>query len=206
MRVFAYYIFFIVFSVSACSGCAISLYRHEPDRAEDIGKLYAGDQKERTYPKELKNVKQLLLRNLSTPLDRGYIFLDLLEEGLRITISADYLFDYGKSLISKRVERAIDSVAFAVRYKAPGRLILIESHTDNLPLKYSEWDSKEELSMARAVRIKQHFTSKGFDPELITAVGFAGDMPAAVTDAPAGRSRNRRVEIYVKPKAYEEEK
>lgn len=78
------------------------------------------------------------------------------------------------------------------------RHIRILGHTDNVPIRTAQFPSNWELSAERAVMVVRIFSELyGVPITHLSATGFADAKPIATNDTPAGRSKNRRVEIVV---------
>ena len=81
-------------------------------------------------------------------------------------------------------------------------LLAVEGHTDSRAVLSGPYPTNWELSSARAARVVRAFIDKGFQPEQLSAVGFA-DSRANPSPAPPDAddeerlSRNRRVVIRV---------
>ena len=80
-------------------------------------------------------------------------------------------------------------------------IIMVEGHTDNVPIKIEGIDDNWDLSVKRAtsvIRILQN----DFDvkPERMTAAGRSYYIPLYENDSPSNRARNRRTRIVVLPK------
>ncbi|AFL72551.1 OmpA family protein [Thiocystis violascens] len=69
----------------------------------------------------------------------------------------------------------------------------IEGHTDSL----GGPELNRALSQQRAEAVKQSLVARGIDPERLTAEGIGAAKPIATNATSAGRSQNRRVEIYL---------
>jgi flagellar motor protein MotB len=55
----------------------------------------------------------------------------------------------------------------------------------------------EELSLRRADAVKRVLTGCGVQERQITALGVGEARPVASNDTPAGRKKNRRVELHI---------
>jgi len=76
--------------------------------------------------------------------------------------------------------------------------VLIEGHTDNLPIRTAQYPSNWELSAARAARVLRYLVQKGgISPHRLTAVGYADTRPLVPNTTPANRAQNRRVDIAI---------
>ena len=75
--------------------------------------------------------------------------------------------------------------------------VVVEGHTDNLPISNPQFPSNWELSGARASSVVRLFIETGVDPRRLTATGYADQRPVADNASPDGRQRNRRVAITI---------
>ena len=55
----------------------------------------------------------------------------------------------------------------------------------------------QKLSEQRAAAVRDYLVSQGLASAAVAAKGFGRDMPLADNDTPAGRQKNRRVELIV---------
>jgi chemotaxis protein MotB len=108
------------------------------------------------------------------------------------------LFDVGRAAVRPDAESSIAAVA-AVLQKIPNPIV-IEGHTDNLPLHdpRSPYASNWELSTARATQVLDHLLRLyHLPPERLSASGYAEFRPKATNATPEGRARNRRVDVII---------
>ena len=76
--------------------------------------------------------------------------------------------------------------------------VLIEGHTDSMPIRTEKYPSNWELSTARATNIIKYLTqAHKFPPSRLSAVGYGEYMPVEQNTTPQGRAKNRRVDIIV---------
>jgi chemotaxis protein MotB len=76
--------------------------------------------------------------------------------------------------------------------------IIVEGHTDNIPMRSPMFDSNWELSAARAVSVLRYLVEvKGNDPKRFTAQGYGEYHPIVPNDSVQNRSLNRRVNILI---------
>ncbi len=79
--------------------------------------------------------------------------------------------------------------------------ILIEGHTDNLPIRNAIYRDNWDLSVARATSIVRILvTDYKIDAVRLTASGRGEFSPKADNATPEGRAKNRRTEIILSPK------
>lgn len=104
-------------------------------------------------------------------------------------------FDSGQSEIKQenfsvlaKVERAIDLF--------PRSELVIEGHTDS----HGSDELNQKLSQDRAEAVRQYMVNAMRIPDYrLIATGFGETQPVANNETAAGRARNRRIDIVVKP-------
>jgi chemotaxis protein MotB len=77
-------------------------------------------------------------------------------------------------------------------------LILIEGHTDNVPIKTAQFPSNWELGSSRATSVLHFLVLQQLDSNRLRAITYADTMPIADNSTAEGRERNRRVNILIK--------
>ena len=75
--------------------------------------------------------------------------------------------------------------------------IVVEGHTDSVPISSAQYPSNWELSTARATTVVRYFISRSVDASRLTASGYADLHPLASNATDRGRQLNRRVEIVL---------
>lgn len=117
--------------------------------------------------------------------------------GIVINLAAEVLFETAKAELRPVAYPTLDEVA-ALFKKYAKRHILIEGHTDNVPINTAEFPSNQELSESRAKSIVQYFVDmRKVDATRFTFKGYADTRPVAENTTPQGRQKNRRVEVVI---------
>ncbi len=76
--------------------------------------------------------------------------------------------------------------------------VIIEGHTDSVPIKSNKYSSNWELSTARATSVIDYLVqSKRINPRRLSAVGYGEFVPVADNTSNSGRMKNRRVDIII---------
>jgi chemotaxis protein MotB len=75
--------------------------------------------------------------------------------------------------------------------------ITVEGNTDNQPIQSSQFPSNWELSTDRATTVVRYLIAHGVQDQRLAAAGYADLHPLASNATPAGRARNRRVDIVL---------
>ncbi|HHF98134.1 MAG TPA: flagellar motor protein MotB [Candidatus Aerophobetes bacterium] len=124
--------------------------------------------------------------------------VEVVKGGVRVSLSSPILFDLGKANLKRDIFPLLDEIAALLR-EIPNEIV-IEGHTDNLPIHTERFPSNWELSSARAISVARYFIDKGIAPLRIGVVGYADSRPLFPNDTPEHRAKNRRVEIFIKEK------
>jgi outer membrane protein OmpA-like peptidoglycan-associated protein len=98
----------------------------------------------------------------------------------------------GKDIIQKISYPKLDVVVKVLKADAALQ-ISIEGHTDNKGNPVFNL----KLSAKRAEAVKKYLVKKGIEESRISAQGFGDAKPIATNVTPAGRAKNRRVELHL---------
>ncbi|MBL8000803.1 MAG: flagellar motor protein MotB [Flavobacteriales bacterium] len=117
-----------------------------------------------------------------------------------ISLSDKMLFKSGSTELSPRAKEVLGKVATVLNDK-PDMEVLVEGHTDNVPISRDCIKDNWDLSTSRATTITRVLQSEyKVDPARITAGGRSEYVPLMTNDTPEGRSTNRRIRIVILPK------
>ncbi|NJB85269.1 chemotaxis protein MotB [Lewinella marina] len=118
---------------------------------------------------------------------------------VHVSISDNLLFASGSSRLNPASERVLDKVS-QVLNDHNDLNIIVEGHTDNVPIRSSTIKDNWELSTMRAAAVVRKLVQDfGVDPFRLTAAGRADNDPRGDNATPSGRARNRRTEIVITP-------
>jgi chemotaxis protein MotB len=116
------------------------------------------------------------------------------ERGVILSLKDSLLFDSGRAEIKDDGLKVLDTIASIIR-RVPYR-ILIEGHTDNVPIKSNLFPSNWELSTTRAANVLNYLIKNyNLPPERFAISGYAEYRPIASNETLEGRAKNRRVDI-----------
>lgn len=117
-----------------------------------------------------------------------------------VSMSDKLLFKSGSSSVESKGVEALKVLA-GVLDKNRDIDILVEGHTDNVPIKTALYKDNWDLSVARATSIVRVLSNDyKINPIRMTASGKGEFFPRAGNDSPEGRAKNRRTEIILSPK------
>lgn len=111
---------------------------------------------------------------------------------LKLDIPSDISFAVGRSDIQSNFAPVLDRFAEGLRNN-PNTDVRIIGHTDNT----GSDAVNNPLSLDRAASTRNYLTDRGIDGRRISIEGMGERQPIATNETADGRSRNRRVEIYV---------
>ena len=119
------------------------------------------------------------------------------QRGLVIRLLTDrVLFDSGAAELKPAASPVLTKVGEILRKEAT-HPIMVEGHTDTVPISGSLFPTNWELSTARASRVVRFLIGSGVTQRRLSAAGYAALHPLASNTTAVGRSRNRRVEIVL---------
>jgi chemotaxis protein MotB len=145
--------------------------------------------------REQERARSHLLSLLTVLQDRKQITVKKTAKGIEISIDARILFTSGDARLLPQALGVLEEVASALREQSGD--VLVEGHTDSVPIKNAKFESNWELSSARAGSVVRFFVDHGVAPRRLAAVGRADNFPLVIGDDAASLALNRRVTIVV---------
>jgi chemotaxis protein MotB len=141
-----------------------------------------------------------ILRNALLGFNSDELSVEVKNGKVYVSMSDVLLFKSGSSAVEEKGEVALKLLG-EVLDKNPDIDILVEGHTDNVPIKTSLYKDNWDLSVARATSIVRALTTKyKITPSRLTASGKGEYFPKADNTTAEGRAKNRRTEIILSPK------
>jgi chemotaxis protein MotB len=123
----------------------------------------------------------------------------LTDRGLMITILDNALFRSGSAEV-KPEARSLGLEISQLLYTDPPRQVTIAGHTDDIPINTSQFRSNWDLSAMRSINfMKVLLENKKLEPQRFSATGYGEYRPVTNNNSPAGRAKNRRVEVLILP-------
>ncbi len=122
------------------------------------------------------------------------VTVSISDKGIVMRLSDKALFSLGVAEISTDAVLLLDKIGSVISNTTHS--IIIEGHTDDLPIQTEKFPSNWELSTARAVNVLRYIAEKYKLPmQRLSAVGFGEFQPVYKNDTAEHRAKNRRVEI-----------
>jgi chemotaxis protein MotB len=118
--------------------------------------------------------------------------------GLVVSLLTDkVLFDLGEVHIKGEMREILGEIAGVIK-QYPDRQIVVEGHTDDLPMRSDKYPSNWELSAMRATSVVRYFIEeKGLDPSRLSASGYGEFQPLVPNVSEVNRRINRRVDVVI---------
>jgi len=149
---------------------------------------------------QIEQQKQELARNreLLEELKKQNLEARETERGVVVNLP-DVLFEFGKADLTGEARTKVRSIADVLNEQAKNRRVAVEGHTDSI----GSDAFNQKLSERRAENVANALESAGVSNQRVTVKGYGKRYPVAPntnpdgTDNPAGRAKNRRVEVVI---------
>jgi outer membrane protein OmpA-like peptidoglycan-associated protein len=186
-----------VIALLACliTGCATPPSAETPDQTAQA-QLPAVDTS--TAAIEPKKESESIFSDLTAALSdsKGIDSQYLPDDSIQLRLAGDNVFAFGSAHIRSDQIATIEKVT-AILQRYPQSHIEIVGYTDNMGApQYNRM-----LSSKRAASVADIFVKQGIPATAIQTRGEGADKPVADNRTSAGRSQNRRVEIYIQDKS-----
>lgn len=182
----------------------------ERNNAVDEGKFESNNDPEmkKLHEKQLveaaKAMKAQKLENVKKQVEEAIIKLNLgeyvriIEEKELVILRLDsvILFDLGSADITDSGKKILKKLGTML--KELDNDIMIQGHTDNLPINTREFPTNWELSTKRATNVVRFLIDRcGLEPSKLTATGNSEYKPIRTNDTEENRQKNRRIDIVI---------
>lgn len=140
------------------------------------------------------------LRDALVGFNSDELTMEIRDGKVYVSMSDKLLFKSGSNAVEPKGVEALKVLADVLN-KNPDIQILVEGHTDNVPIKTAVYKDNWDLSVARATSITRMLNEKyGVAATRMTASGRGEYFPKASNDTAEGKAKNRRTEIILSPK------
>ncbi len=131
------------------------------------------------------------------------VMLRMEERGIVMELPEKILFDTGRAELKADFLPTLELLAELLA--GLRNQVIVEGHTDDVPIQTFFYPSNWELSVARAVSVARYLVEKhDLEPERFLATGYGEYHPIDSNETPEGRARNRRVNIVISIKQIKE--
>ena len=131
------------------------------------------------------------------------IRIESLVSGLKLTASSTRFFGSGEASLGVQAKSILENIGKTISQRAAGYKIIIEGHTDDVPISTRKFPSNWELSLRRASEVVRLFEKLGIPHEDLRPVGLSDIEPLEKIESLSGvilkqaRAKNRRIVIRV---------
>jgi len=131
---------------------------------------------------------------------QGRVVTRIDDEGLAIQIQDRIVFQSGVAALAPEGRPLVSKIA-RILEKVPERYrVMVEGHTDDVPIATAQFPSNWELSAARALEVRRELARAGVQDKRLSVKALADTEPLPPLDGEtleAQRQKNRRVVIRV---------
>jgi len=149
------------------------------------------------------SINEMLAQNLKRSLydiDDSDVEIIVKGSAVMVSLSDKMLFRTASAQVNQKAYNVLQKVAQIINDNEDVD-ILIEGHTDNVPIANNNHKDNWDLSVNRATAVARVLQNKfDVDPAKMTAAGRAEYIPKTDNESSKGRSQNRRTEIIITPK------
>lgn len=114
---------------------------------------------------------------------------------IRLKLNTPVMFDSGSAELKSDILPFLESLRGEIGEIE--NIVIVEGHTDNIPIHTERFNSNWELSTARAFSVMHFLINGGIPPRRLVSHGFGEFRPVAPNDTEEGRAKNRRIEITI---------
>ena len=126
--------------------------------------------------------------------------IEMMKSGVKVNLANEILFASGSAELN---ETGLDVLTrAAAELKASSYQTLVAGFTDDISISKKlvhKYPSNWELAGARAASVVRLLEQEGVASAQLVAVSFGQNNPVAGNDTADGRSKNRRIEIILRP-------
>jgi chemotaxis protein MotB len=169
------------------------------EREQKIKELEQVIARQDSIAKRLNNIlREALLGFKSDELN-----IEIKDGKVYVSMSDKLMFKSGSANVESKGKEAIALISKVIA-ENPNFDVLIEGHTDNVPISTNRFSDNWDLSVARATAMVRILINEHkIPPVRVTASGKGEYSPKATNETAEGRAQNRRTEIILSPKLNE---
>jgi chemotaxis protein MotB len=183
-------------SVKRAFAGAARFARHTPAAAKPAISRAAPTAIAPGTPGELAPAYAQLKQQLRQEMAEGKMQVTMDARGIIVSLHEKSFFPSGGDIVYPSAFDSLAKVA-AIIHDLPNA-VLLEGHTDSVPIHNQRFRSNWDLSAARSIAVLQFFETRyGIAPQRFAIAGYADNLPVAGNDSDEGRSKNRRVDIVI---------
>jgi len=166
---------------------------------EELSDLKKLTDKQKQELARMENQASDLEKQLEEEIKKGDIRLKKFHNRLVINIDDKISFDSGYANLKKEVLPSLKKIR-EILSQYPEYSIVVEGHTDNVPMRSKKFRDNWELSTERALAVLGYLLEDtDLNPVRFSAAGYGEYKPLVSNETKENRALNRRVDIVVVP-------
>src|SRR3989339_440359 len=156
-----------------------------------------------TYQRPLNELTEELEQVFAEMNINQDIRIENLIDGIKLTASSTRFFASGDASLSTESKSILENIGKIFQDRAQGYKIIIEGHTDDVPINTKEFPSNWELSLRRSSEVVRLFENMGIPHADLRPVGLSDIEPMKEIGGLSGdklrdaRAQNRRIVIRI---------
>ncbi|MGM0501126.1 MAG: flagellar motor protein MotB [Bacillota bacterium] len=156
----------------------------------------AGLNQQRSGTQQLSNLNTKIEEYVKEEGLENDVETKITDKGLTVRFTGKVLFDLGEAEIKDASKSILDKMAGFI--KTVPNNVMVEGHTDDLPISNEKFPSNWELSTTRATNVIRYFIEgNDINPSRLSASGYSKHKPIVPNENWDNRMRNRRVDIVI---------
>lgn len=149
-----------------------------------------------TDPAQLEDLKEKLQGAIDAVGLSQQVSVALDDRGVSVYVTDGVLFDSGQARLKDEGRQLLDTLLPV--FASVGNKLIVEGHTDDVPIRSTAFPSNWELSTGRATAVLHGLVDgQGIEASRVSVAGYADTRPRVPNDSPEHRAVNRRVEVVV---------
>lgn len=185
--------FLVLFSFSIAKDDKAKSRKYEESLA-NIQRAFGGKiDTERMERAKAKEQEQAAGDKLKESIPDNLVQVEQSEKRIKLVLGEGVLFDSGRADLKIKAKEVLGPIVAELK-KLPNEVV-VEGHTDNVPIKSGRYATNWELSMARAYSVIGFLEEQGMSKKRLAGIGYGENRPVADNATFEGRARNRRIEI-----------
>ena len=157
--------------------------------------LSGGNPEFQELQEAMQQLRERITRENGVEASKG-VSMAINQRGLVISLANTSFFDLGEATLRPEAYKTLRTIAGTLAFEK--RAIMVEGHTDNVPITTARFPSNWELSTLRATTVvRTLITDFKLPPKRLSAAGYGEYYPVASNATPEGRAKNRRVDIVI---------
>lgn len=126
--------------------------------------------------------------------------IEMMKSGIKVNLANDILFPSGSATLNAQGIEVLKRAAEELKKNT--YQTIVAGFTDNVAISSSlkeKYPTNWELAGARAASVVRLLESEGVPTAQLLAISFGENSPVASNESPEERSKNRRIEIVLRP-------